>query len=141
MGKILLLIIGLHLFQDIRVATFSTGKADTGNYESLSFWIKGGKRAYIRYANGKDVEDIDLNYQGLDYSTGKTGFKVVFPDNKNLFYIVPVGDTLLVTDKTKIYHKLFIWENEGSTDSLSNCAICATDAKDAMGIVREYFLK
>jgi len=144
MSKILLLFIALHLFQDVRVATFSTGTPDSSTYESLSFWIKGNKRAYIRYSHGKEAEDIELSYQGIDYSDGKKGIKALFPDNKNIFYIVPAGDTLQVTDKNRKHLKFYLWEDEArnaDSTSNSNCSICAVDGKDAIGIVRDYFLK
>jgi hypothetical protein len=135
---------GPYLFQDVRVATFSTGKTNTATYESLSFWIKGNKRAYIRYSHGKEAEDLDLSYQGPDNSSGKPGFRALFPGNKHSFYIQPAGDTLLVTDQDqrKRSIKYFVWEDEGnSADSLSNCSICAQDEQDAMDIVKKYFLK
>ena len=44
----ILLLITLSLFrvqQDVRVVTYSSGKADSDTYESLSFWIKTNQRA------------------------------------------------------------------------------------------------
>ena len=52
----------LHSPMDAPVVTYSTGKINTKTYEGLSFWVKDNKRAYIRYAHGKDAEDLDMAY-------------------------------------------------------------------------------
>src|SRR5579859_2733215 len=64
---------------ETRVVTYSTGKINTNTYEGLSFWIKDNKRAYIRYAHGKDAEDLDLAYAGLVQVNGEKGFCARFP--------------------------------------------------------------
>jgi hypothetical protein len=127
--------------QDVRVATYSTGKVNTAGYEGLSFWIKDNKRAYIRYAHGVDNEDQDLTYMGLVNIRGERAFKAQFPaPDSNSFYIVQNGLGLTVEDGSGKYLKLYAWEDERKTgDSTVDCSICPEDEKDAMNIMNTYF--
>src|SRR6202020_427517 len=61
--------------QDVKVATWSAGKPDTDNYESLAFWIKDEKRAYIRYEHGVSADDVELTWLGPDSVAGQREFK------------------------------------------------------------------
>lgn len=133
----------LHPSQDVRVVTYSTGKINTSNYEGLSFWIKDNQKAYIRYAQGKDTEDIDLTWAGpVTLKEGK-GFKVQFPaPDTNCLYIIPQGLGLNIVDKIGKRQTFYSWENEGSPgDPGVGCSICARDAKEAMALLQKYFLK
>jgi hypothetical protein len=140
----------LHLSQDVRVATFSTGIPDTKSYESLAFWIKDNQRAYIRYARGTEADDIELNWLGSDSVDGHRRLKAGFPGSgapgsaSRTLFIAPAGDSLLVIDHNNDQHlmKKFHWENESSSgDSAGSCSICTPNVKEAMDLVRRYFLK
>ena len=127
--------------QDVHVATWSTGMPETDSYESLSFWIKGNQRAYIRYAHGKDAEDIDLTWLSTDSLPGIHGCRVSPPQTGvNTLSILPQGTDLHVFDRSDHYDKTFRWENEnGDPDSTARCSICAQSSEQAMGWLRRYF--
>ncbi len=129
--------------QDVHVATWSTGTPETDSYESLSFWIKGNQRAYIRYAHGKDkdAEDIDLTWLSTDSLPGIHGCRVSPPQTgANALSILPQGTDLHVFDRSDHYDKTFRWENEnGDPDSTARCSICAQSSEQAMGWLRRYF--
>jgi hypothetical protein len=132
----------LRIDQDVKVITYVAGAADSDGYESLSFWIKSDRRAYIRYAHGREAEDVELNWAGLDSLNGRKGLTVRFPAPDTLSWVVaPQGYTLNVSDRWGKYHKEFHWDNEngGSADSI--CSICAHDEKQAMGWLRKYFFQ
>jgi len=136
-----------HPIQDVHVATWSTGKRETDSYESLSFWIKGNQRAYIRYAHGKDAEDIDLSWlskdslPGIPGTPGLHGCRVSPPQTgAGTLSILPQGTDLHVFDRSGHYDKTFHWENEnGDPDSTARCTICARDSTEAIGWLRRYF--
>jgi hypothetical protein len=133
----------LHTGQDVKVATWSAGVPDTDSYESLSFWIKDNQRAYIRYAHGKESEDTELSWLGPDSLDGRKGFRAGFPapDNR-LFSIIPDGSSLQVLDRHGAYRQTFQWENENkSDDSTVTCPICAQNAPEAVGWLRQYFMR
>jgi hypothetical protein len=137
-----ILLLSQSLIQDVKVATWSTGKPDTDNYESLAFWIKDEKRAYIRYDHGVSTDDIELAWLGPDSVAGRRGFKAGYPapDNRR-FFIAPAGDSvLLVTSGDHV--KKFYWENENAAgDSTGSCNICANSARQAFAWLRQYFWK
>ena len=127
--------------QDVHVATWSTGAPESDSYESLSFWIKGNQRAYIRYAHGKDAEGIDLTWLSTDSLPGIHGCRVSPPQaGANALSILPQGADLHVFDRSGHYDKTFHWENEnGDPDSTARCSICAQNSEQAMGWLRRYF--
>jgi hypothetical protein len=127
--------------QDVKVVTYSTGKADTETYESLSFWIKDNQRAYIRYSHGSKVEDEELSWLGRDSLQGQTGCKVRFPAPDTLsLYILPKGYELKVMDRSGKYLRSYTWENENKPGQ-EGCSICAQDEKEAMGMLQKYFFR
>ena len=131
----------LRVTQDVKVITYSNGKADSEDYESLSFWIKSNQRAYVRYTHGKDAEDIELGWIGKDTLNGQKGFRIRFPAPDTLnWVIVPRGYTIDVADPRGKYRKEFHWENENGTGSDSTCSICAQDERQAMGWLRKFFI-
>ncbi|MBS1664044.1 MAG: hypothetical protein JST68_23565 [Bacteroidetes bacterium] len=144
MIKPILLLTLLTLFrnyQDVRVLTYSVGKADSTGYESLSFWIKSNQRAYIRYTRGQDAEDVELLWAGRDSLDGRRGFRVrgTAPDSMN-WTIVPQEYALIVADRRSRNRKEFHWENERAASPDSTCDICAQNEKQAMGWLRKYFI-
>lgn len=139
---LLLTLFLLRTDQDVKVITWSTGHADTDNYEQLSFWIKSNQRAYIRYARGKDAEDVELGWGGADPHNNKKGFVVLFPAPDTLTWIItPLDSTLNVADPRGNSRKQFIWENENAGSGDSVCSICAQNSKQAMSWLRKYFLQ
>lgn len=137
-----LLIARMGVFRmDVRVVTYSTGKADTKAYESISFWIKDNQRAYIRYSHGKDADDAELRWLGLGSLGGEAGFKVRMPaPDTNFLYVIREGYELKVTDRSGKYLRSYIWENENRVGEES-CSICAQDEKEAMGMLQKYFFR
>ncbi|MHA4807680.1 hypothetical protein ACX0G9_06225 [Flavitalea flava] len=136
----------LHPPEKVRVATYSNGKINSKEYKGFSFWIKDNKRAYIRYAAGKDndSEDIDLTYLGTHFLNGEKSFKVQFPaPDSNCLYIIQNKYALKVSDRTGKQLGYFTWENEtrGASDSTITCSFCARDEKDAMNILDSYFFR
>lgn len=124
--------------QDVKVAIWTTGDPDTDNFESLAFWIKTDKRAYIRYLHGSSSDDTELRWLGPGTVGGKRGFWAAFPapDNHTIF-IAPLNDsTLLVT--TRGHGKKYHWENENATPD-SDCDICAPSAEEATDWLHRYF--
>lgn len=128
--------------QDVRVLTYSSGKLNTNSYEGLSFWIKDNKKAYIRYAHGVDAEDLDLSWAGPFSFMEEKGFKAQFPaPDNNWFYIIPQATTLKVMDKSGKYLRFYSWENEAQPGDPAGCSICAKDEKEAMELLRKYFMQ
>jgi hypothetical protein len=140
---LLLVILTLfHIHQDVKVITYSTGAADTDSYESLSFWIKSDHRAYVRYARGREAEDVELSWAGPDSLNGRKGFIVRFPAPDTLSWVIAPRDYILnVADRRGKYRKEFHWENENNSAGDSLCSICAQDEKQAMSWLRKYFLQ
>ena len=136
---LLMAIILLYPRQDVFVATWSTGKPDTDNYESLSFWIKDNKRAYIRYSHGRDAESIDLSWLGTDSLRGAHGFRISPPAPARApLFVIPKGDSLHVFGGNH-YDRTFRWENENDSTGATPCAICARSGNQAMGWLHRYF--
>ncbi|HEV3411384.1 MAG TPA: hypothetical protein VG101_02855 [Puia sp.] len=124
--------------QDVRVAVWSTGTPDTETYESFAFWIKSGKRAYIRYQHGTSPDDIELRWIGPGTVSSRRGFWAAFPvpDSRTIF-IAPIDDSTLLVS-THGHNKKYHWENENA-DRDSDCDICPDDATEATGWLRRYF--
>jgi hypothetical protein len=128
--------------QDVKVITYSTGRADTDGYESLSFWIKSNQRAYVRYAHGREAEDVELGWAGLASQNNRKGFLVRFPAPDTLAWIItPMDSTLNVADRWGKYRKEYHWENENASSGDSVCSICAQNSKQAMSWLRKYFFQ
>ncbi len=131
----------LRIQQDVRVITYSSGKPESPAYESLSFWIKSGQRAYIRYAHGGNAEDIELRFIGHDTLGGKKIFRARFPGrDTTVFTFVPDGYALQVLARHGKYRRRYTWENEAA-DSASTCDLCAHSEREAMQWLTQYFLK
>lgn len=129
--------------QDVKVATWSVGKPDTNSYESLSFWIKEDRRAYIRYTRGKGEGDTELTWLGPDTVNGRKGFRVSLPRSGDCCLVIaPDSVGLRVVDSRKHSAKVFFWEDENPTgDTTNTCSICAQDEREALSWLRRYFLR
>lgn len=128
---------GLHA-QDVKVATWSDGASDSAKTESYAFWIKSGKRAYIRYQRGGESDDIELRWLGPGTENGRRGFWAAFPaPDKRTVFFAPVDDSTLLI-KAGGRNKKYYWENENANPN-SDCDICADDAAEATGWLRRYF--
>jgi hypothetical protein len=129
--------------KDVKMATWSVGKPDTDTYESLSFWIKDGHRAYIRYAHGKDEEESELTWLGPDTVNGRRGFRVSLPQSGACcLAIAPDSIGIQVVDRRKHSARSFFWEDGNPYgDSTTACTICAHNEKEAQGWLHKYFLR
>ncbi|HTR29213.1 MAG TPA: hypothetical protein VMH27_08080 [Puia sp.] len=123
---------------DVREAIWSAGTPDTDKFESLAFWIKSDKRAYIRYQHDTSSDDIELRWAGPGTESNRRGFWAAFPKPGNrTIFITPIDDsTLLVIDRNRT--RKFHWQDE-NLDPKSNCDICAFSAAEATGWLRRYF--
>lgn len=120
-----------------KVANYALGKPGTDKYEQLSFWVKDGKRTDIFYAYGKDRKEVKVAY----LKSNKSGFSVQF-SNGHTLAITPNGTLLKVTDAAGKAPKTFAWEYEGPVNGIGTfCEPCAADEKEAMQIMRTYYLK
>jgi len=124
-----------------KVANYAVGQYGKPNYEHFSFWTKAGKRAQIAYTQGKYGEDKPVKYLGKAAYEGKAAFRVQLP-NGTILYVIPSGINLKVQSATKSYSKTFAWAYEGPVDGRGTfCSECAEDEKDAMKLLRAYYLK
>lgn len=120
-----------------RVANYSSGTMGTKTYEHFSFWKSGE----ITYTYGKNDKDITLNYLGKEKLKNTTAFKVQFPDNR-IWYVIPRGKNLKVSDKAGKYTKNFRWEYEGPVNGIGTfCSVCAEDETEAASLIKRYFMK
>jgi hypothetical protein len=131
------------LDQDVKVATWSIGKPDSGSYESLSFWIKDNHRAYVRYSHGQNEEDTELQWMGPDAGAGHPAFRVSTPKTGACCWVIaPDSAGIEVTDRRSNSTRTFHWEDANpSGDSTSSCSICARNEKQAQAWLRRYFLQ
>lgn len=124
--------------QDVKVATWSAGTPDSTGFESYAFWIKSGKRAYIRYLHGGESDDIELRWVGPGTENGRRGFWAAFPaPDKRSIFITPLDDSTLLI-RTGNRNKKYRWEDENSSPG-SDCDICPDSAAEATGWLRRYF--
>ncbi|MDB5267402.1 MAG: hypothetical protein JWP58_442 [Hymenobacter sp.] len=124
-----------------QVASYAFGKPGTATYERLSFWVKDGQRTDIYYAYGAARKEAKLNYLSKAQLNNKPGFKVRF-SNGHVLAIVPEGLLLQVGDAPGKASKSFAWEYEGPVNGIGTfCQSCAADEKEAMRIIRTYYLK
>jgi hypothetical protein len=136
----LLVILTLCRFpQDVRVITYSNGRTNPKDYESLAFWIKSNQRAYVRYAHGTD-DEIDIGWGGPDSSGGKKGFRLRGPADTLNWVLIPQGNAIRITDR-RGRQKELRWENEGGPSPDSGCTICAKNESQAMAWLQKYFFR
>jgi hypothetical protein len=124
-----------------KVANYSVSKYGTETYEHFSFWQKAGKRAEITYSRGKDAKASPVKYIGVTTYQGKKGFKIALPD-KYLLSVIPVGNKLQIIAPGKSYNKAYEWEYEGPVNGVGTfCNVCAQNEKEAMQVIKTYFIK
>jgi hypothetical protein len=124
-----------------KVANYAVGKMSTEAYEHFSFWAEAGKRTKITYTYGKDNKELNAAYLGKSNYKGKPCFKVTLP-NRQMLYVILSGNKLFVTNAAKTYNKTFAWEYEGPVNGIGNyCDVCTQDEKEAMTLLRKYYLK
>jgi hypothetical protein len=135
-----LLLTSLAASAQTNVASYSFGTPGKADYEHLSFWVKAGRRADITYAYGADRKEVQLKYLGKTQLSNKPGFKVQFT-NGHVLSIIPSG-ILLAVSATGQSPKSFAWEYEGPVNGIGTfCDVCAADEKEAMQLLRTYYLK
>jgi len=124
-----------------KVANYATGKYGEPNYEHFSFWTKAGKRAEITFTYGRYGKELRVKYLGKAAYEGKAAFRVQLP-NGSLLYVIPSGVNLKIQNTAKSYNKLFTWAYEGPVNGMGTfCETCAEDEKEAMQLLRTYYLK
>jgi hypothetical protein len=129
------------LLSDQQVSSYSTGKYGTSDYENISFWIKNGKRSDITYSFGARPKVIRLQFAGNITKDQDTIFKVRFPNNLVLF-IRSAGNDLIIADSNQNYRKIFKWEYEGPVNGIGTfCEPCATDEKQAISWMKQYYFR
>ncbi|MBD2701192.1 hypothetical protein IC229_11135 [Spirosoma sp. BT702] len=125
----------------MKVANFSFGEPGTDTYEQVSFWAKDGQRGDIYYVYGKNRTETRLTFLSKTMPSIGNGFRVQFP-NKLVLNVIPMGDRLKVVDDKATYQKTFSWQYEGPVNGIGTfCNVCAQDEKEAMRLVRTYYLK
>jgi len=135
-----LLLLGPLAQAQTKIASYAYGKPGTATYERLSFWVEAGKRTDIYYAYGAARKEVRLQYAGKKQPAAPAGFTLRFA-NGSLLSVVPSG-TLLSVSGGKGAAKRFAWEYEGPVDGRGTfCNECAEDEKEAMQLVRTYYLK
>ena len=130
-------------FGQQQVANYATGKVGTKSYEHISFWVRENQIDEIAYSYGKDwyEKEIKLTYLGTDVLKGEPCFKVQFPNN-HILYIIPKGISLKIVNGEGHYTKSFRWEYEGPVNGRGTfCDVCAQDEKEAMKLIKKYFMK
>ncbi len=141
---ILITLIALITASDVfaqKVANYAVGKMSTGAYEHFSFWTEAGKRTKITYMYGKDNKEMSAAYLGKGSYQGEPCFKVTLPKQQTL-YVIPSGYKLRVINAAKSYNKTFVWEYEGPVNGIGTyCDVCTQDEKEAMTLLRKYYLK
>lgn len=124
-----------------KVANFSVNEIGTSQFEEFSFWVKEGKRSDIDYSYGKNYKTLKLVFAGECSIDEDKGFKVKFPNGLHLC-VVAKGEHLLVSDSVGKYMKLLDWHYEGPVNGIGTfCTPCAEDEKEAIQLVRKYYLQ
>ncbi|MBF9140002.1 hypothetical protein [Hymenobacter properus] len=124
-----------------KVASYATGKPGTEQYEELSFWVKDGKRADIYYTRGKNRNEIRGNYLPQTGKTNGASFAVRLADDR-LLTIIPSGSQLKVADSATDAPRTFAWKYEGPVNGVGTfCRECTANPKEAMELLRAYYLK
>jgi hypothetical protein len=127
--------------QEQRVAQYESGVDGAAKHESLSFAIRDNKRDEITYSYRNYGGELTLTYLGAETFKGAPAFKVQLPNGLTL-HVIPKGLTLSVVDDAGKYLKRFKWKYEGPVNGIGTfCGVCAEDEKEAMRIIRKYFLK
>jgi hypothetical protein len=140
---ILFFLIPAAAFGQDRVANYETGKLGTKSYERFSFWVKDGMPSEVTYGFGRDWYDKEIKptYAGPVAIKGARGFKLQFP-NGQLFYVIPQGRVLRITDSSGKYTKIFRWSYEGPVNGRGTyCDPCTQDPKEAIELIRSSYLK
>jgi hypothetical protein len=123
-----------------KVASYSFGTPGKANYEHLSFWVKDGKRTDSYYSYGPDRKEVRLKYIGKTQRNAKPEFKVQFANGHVL--TIGASGNLLMVNATGQSPKSFAWEYEGPVNGIGTfCDVCAADEKEAMQLMRTYYLK
>ncbi|UHG93473.1 hypothetical protein [Spirosoma oryzicola] len=124
-----------------KVAIYSYGKPGTKDYEEIAFWVRSNNRAEINYVFGENRRPSPLRYAGKDVLNGEKGFKVQFT-NKHVLYVIPKEQSLKISDLSGNYRKNFTWKYEGPVAGIGTfCEPCADDEKEAMQLIRLYYMK
>lgn len=123
-----------------RIAYFSFGRIGTRSYEQLAFHVKDNRRGEVIYSYGKD-KSVPASYLMHDQCNGSPCFMIRLPSNLTL-KIIPKGNAIKVVSDDGTYSKIFGWEYVGPVNGRGTwCDVCAEDEKEAVSILRKYFLR
>jgi hypothetical protein len=130
---------GSRVYEDARVANFAVPGHDYSSpgFESLSFW-SGPHGQIVDYEYGTEHKRVRLHELGP--VAGGKGFAVRFP-NGFVLDLVPQGDALQVSDRAGKYSKTFEWKYEGPVDGRGTFCQPCVEKPEAMGFVRDHFMK
>lgn len=122
-----------------KVANYYTGTPGTTNYQQYSFWTKANKATKATYTYGANRNQIKITNAGKTTYHGQAGFKINLP--KGVFYVIPSGVNLKIINPATKKTELFKWEYEGPVNGIGTyCDVCAQDEKEAMSILKKYYL-
>ncbi|MBJ6109411.1 hypothetical protein JAO73_10325 [Hymenobacter sp. BT523] len=137
----LALLLSTAAYAQTKVATYAAGKPGTDQYEELSFWVKAGKRGDVYYVRGKERSEQQANYLPKTGMTNGSSFAIRTGDDR-LFSIIPSGTALKVASSANDAPKTFVWKYEGPVNGVGTfCRECAASPKEAMQLLRAYYLK
>jgi hypothetical protein len=127
---------------EFRVASYSTGKPGTRDYEELSFSVDHRKdqRLGVTYAYGADRKELELVYLKPAAGSAPNAFDVLFPNGK-VFKIEVLEKTksLLFTGDGSKYRKTFTWEYQGPIDGIGTaCTVCVEESEAIAFIVENF---
>ena len=127
------------VYEGAKVANFALPGQDyrSPGFESLSFWSGPHGQAVV-YEYGADHKRFRLRALGPG-ADGK-GFAVGFP-NGFVLDVAPLDGALQVSDRAGKYGKTFQWRYEGPVDGRGTFCQPCVDEPDAIGFVREHFMK
>ncbi|UOQ99929.1 hypothetical protein MUN81_10605 [Hymenobacter sp. 5317J-9] len=124
-----------------KVATYAAGKPGTDQYEELSFWVKDGQRGAIYYVRGKERSELPANYLPRTGMANGSSFAIRMADDR-LLNIIPSGNALKVASSANDAPITFVWKYEGPVNGVGTfCRECAASPKEAMQLLRTYYLK
>lgn len=128
-----------------RVANFSYGTTDSPDFESYSFWVRSNQKSDIGYtytSKTGTTKKLKLKYAGVSPWNGQQAFKIKFPNGLLLYAIPSNGETLKIVSLDGTYSKIFQWQYEGPVNGIGTwCEPCAQDGKDAVKILKTYYLR
>jgi hypothetical protein len=124
------------------VAQFLTSQYGSRDYEHFAFWVYQNKNRQIEYSyrdKKGEIQSLELSYLGKFKQGGRSGFRVLFPNNFVLRVFL-TGDVLEVKAEKGNYFKYFRWQYEGPVDGRGTfCEPCSSDSSDAIQLLKDFY--